>query len=870
MPRQVKHHTEILEAIGKVEIISELVERGDAHGHGGGDSHGAGGNGHTSAHAEGAAGSDAEGRGGEGNKGVANQTGPFKYELDLDVIAYGRNYNGKKVGPYVRLLVYEPGEEVIRQGDWGGNTFYVVVEGSLDVYVTNDEGQTSKVGELSEGTSFGEMAILAGVPRNATCKVPEGRTATVLEITRPALRLLRKLHRFGTKLDETYREHGLGRTLVDVKEFAGDRFDKDLFKQLGEAARFVVYGKNHVMHEEGDAVEHVVFIKNGWVRRVRGMRVLSDAAEVVHAVEEKEGVDFLGAGNCLGLEGLDGRGETKWGYTATVLSRTEALEIDIETLRGNPRLLAAVRDAFSGFSVSDDDVRVERREDLRALAAAEKEITTGLVDATNLLVMDMDLCVRCGNCSLACHKVHGRSRLLRRGIHVERPTRSGSSATQHVLAPAVCLHCQDPECLTGCPTGAIGRMSDGQIDIEPKTCIGCGDCAVQCPYNAISMVPRKAPAAVPQTWKTRALSWISLAPPPEPAEVTETEDLLAVKCNLCNNTPLNPEGAKRQAYSCEENCPTGALVRVNPREYFDEVQGRLGLIFRDQTHAIGRNIHKSDPLARLGHFAGVIIAALLTAATVWGMIRYGLDGRLGGTWLTVRWLTGFVGLFGIAAVMAYAWRKQIYRKRAGALRYWLLLHVYAGVAAGLLLLLHGGSSTGGLLTTALMLSFDLVILTGLFGTAAYLIAPRVMTSIEGEPLLVEDLRSRREELRAQLVSIGQQSSPDLRDHVKREVRRRFLSFGFLLRQYTRRESLDDLLRHARKEVKTEADSLADPASRRLFDEAVEATVLLRRADSLIYLHQLLKLWLAPHVVATSLMLVLMLVHIIQVVFFAVR
>jgi hypothetical protein len=47
-------------------------------------------------------------------------------------------------------------------------------------------------------------------------------------------------------------------------------------------------------------------------------------------------------------------------------------------------------------------------------------------------------------------------------------------------------------------------------------------------------------------------------------------------------------------------------------------------------------------------------------------------------------------------------------------------------------------------------------------------------------------------------------------------------------------------------------------------------VLLRRADSLIYLHQLLKLWLAPHVVATSLMLMLMLVHIAQVVFFAVR
>jgi hypothetical protein len=46
--------------------------------------------------------------------------------------------------------------------------------------------------------------------------------------------------------------------------------------------------------------------------------------------------------------------------------------------------------------------------------------------------------------------------------------------------------------------------------------------------------------------------------------------------------------------------------------------------------------------------------------------------------------------------------------------------------------------------------------------------------------------------------------------------------------------------------------------------------MLRRVDSLIYLHQLLKLWLAPHVVATSLMLALMFVHVVQVVFFAVR
>jgi Fe-S-cluster-containing dehydrogenase component/CRP-like cAMP-binding protein len=823
MPREIKTHRTILEAIGKAGSISELVER-------------------------------------EGDR--------FKYELDLEVVAYGRNYNGKKVGPYVRLFEFLPGEEIIREGDWGGNTFYVAVEGALDVLVADADGEPHKVAELSSGVSFGEMSVLAGVPRNATVRVSNNTPARVLEITRPALRLLRKLPRFGHTLDVTYREHGLSRTLLDVRHATGDAFDPQLLAQLGDAARFIVYGRNHLLHSEGDEIERVVFIRDGWVRRVRGLHLNPAATDIAHALDEGARADFLGAGNCLGLEGVTT--DARWKYTATVMARTEALEISIQHLRSNPRLRDEVLRRFNAFSLADDDVSLAAPQALPALAAAEKEIATGIVDGTNLLVMDMDLCVRCGNCSLACHKVHGKSRLLRRGIHVERPTRIGGAADQHVLAPAVCLHCQDPECLTGCPTGAIGRFADGQIDIDPQTCIGCGDCAVQCPYNAISMVTRTAPASEQIKFGLHLRDWLTLAPPPLPLPVTETDNLLAVKCNLCNNTPLNPPGARRQAYSCEENCPTGALVRVNPREYFTEVSTRIGLVFRDQTHAIGRNIHKRDPLARLFHALGLIATVAFTVLSLWLLSRHGFDGRIAGSWLTFRWLTGLTGLVGIAAVMTYPARKQIYRRRAGALRYWLLAHAYAGVVAGILLLLHSGRASGGLLTTLLLISFDLTIASGLFGVATYFVVPRVMTSIEGEPLLVEDLRQRREELRARLAEIGQHSGAQLRALFHGRVRRRYLSLGFLLRQYTGREELSALHAEAREEIESEAAQLADTDSRRLLYEAVESTVTLRRVDALIYLHQLLKLWLAPHVVATSLMLALMLVHVFQVVFFATR
>ena len=823
MPREITHHGQILEAIRSVDSISELVEKQDGH---------------------------------------------FKYELDLEVIVYGRNYTGKKVGPYARLLDYEAGEAVILQGDWGGNTLYTLVDGALDVLVTDDQGTTRKVAELQPGTTFGERSVLAGQPRNATINVPPERQARVIEIQRPALRLLRKLKKFGHMLDVSYRKYGLDRTLLEIEEATRGTFSPELLKQLGDAARFTVYGKNHILCQEGDPLNRLVFIKNGWVRRVRGLANPTQA-DMVLELGKDVGLDFLGAGNCLGLEALNGEDKSAWKYSATVMARTEVMEIAVSRLRANHALREAVVKEFSAFSIADDHPP-EPPADRRVIAAAGREITTGIVDGTNLLVMDMDLCIRCGNCSLACHKVHGRSRLLRRGIHISRPVKPASQSIQHVLSPSVCLHCQDPECLTGCPTGAIGRFEEGQIDINPKTCIGCGDCATQCPYNAITMVPRKAAVPPPPTFSRKLKNLFSLAEPVLPTAVTDTENLLAVKCNLCENTPLNPPGAKKAAYSCQENCPTGALVRVNPKEYFNEAKNAVGIIFKDQTHAIGRNIHKRDIPARLWHIFGVLGTIAITLFTLWAARRYTLDGHLwAGTWLTVRWVTGIIGLVGIAAVMAYPARKQIYRRRAGPLRYWMLAHVYLGVIAGIVLLLHGGRDSGGLLTSLLMVSFDLVIVSGLFGIICYIIIPRIMTSIEGDPLLIEDLRDRREELRETLAEIDL-SNPELRVLLKRKIRKRFLSFRYLLRQYIRREEITKMLAEAREEFKEDAEALSDAQARRLLMDVVEATVTLRRVDALIYLHQLLKLWLAPHVVSTSIMLALMAVHIVQVIFFTVR
>ena len=792
-----------------------------------------------------------------------------KNRNNLKMIAEGKVAGGKQIGPYARLLTFSPGEVIMREGDWGGNTFYFSLDSQLEVQAADRSGQPKKVGVVPAGACFGEMSILEGVPRNATIfPVDDGKDATVLEVVRPALRLLRSLKKFAEKIDTTYRTHGLGRVIAELQDDVGDSLTAVELVSLGNISQFAAYPKHHLLFREGTPIDRVFLIHSGWIRRVRGVPIYKDVTQGSGAsASELIPEDFLGSGNCLGLEALDG--QDVWGYSAQLMARSEVLEIPLTELRASPELCERVVKTFAGFSLADDDPKLDERANKKSLAAAEKEIATGIVDGVNLLVMDMDLCVRCGNCSLACHKVHGQSRLLRRGIHIERPVQLNSPARQHVLSPSVCMHCKDPECLTGCPTGAIFRDPKGHVEIDKPTCIGCFDCATQCPYNAITMVPRDGVGAPAITWAARLRQLFSFSAP-LPPPVPEAEDMIAIKCNLCEDTPLNPANAKRPAYSCEENCPTGALVRVDPQEYFGEIEKTLGFVFRDQNHAIGRNIHKSDPLARAWHIGGIAATVVITALMIWAARHYGFNESLGGTWLTMRWLTGLAGLAGVAGVMTYPARKTIYRRRAGALRYWLLAHLYLGIIAAVVLLIHGGSHGGSLLTLLLMLWFDATILTGLFGIFCYVVVPRIMTSIEGDPLLIEDLEGRRTELRADLEKIDSACDAETRALIDKKIKRHFFSISYLLTQYTRREELTAALARARLTFKAEILAPAAKERRDQILKAVERSAVLRRVEALIYLHRLLKVWVAPHVIATSVMIVLMLVHIVQVVFFKVR
>jgi Fe-S-cluster-containing dehydrogenase component len=151
-----------------------------------------------------------------------------------------------------------------------------------------------------------------------------------------------------------------------------------------------------------------------------------------------------------------------------------------------------------------------------------------LFNGTESMVIDLDRCTRCDDCVRACASTHGGNpRFLRHGpIH------------DHLMVAQACMHCADPICMIGCPTGAIHRDSfGGEVVINPDTCIGCTACANNCPYGSIRMVETRDEDGQPLVAKDQ-----------KPL-------LKATKCDLCLDQIGGP--------ACVRACPHDALDRLD-------------------------------------------------------------------------------------------------------------------------------------------------------------------------------------------------------------------------------------------------------------------------------------------------------------------
>src|SRR5438067_6602763 len=113
---------------------------------------------------------------------------------------------------------------------------------------------------------------------------------------------------------------------------------------------------------------------------------------------------------------------------------------------------------------------------------------SGVVEGTEVLVIDLDLCIHCNECEEACIRRHGHSRMNRKGMVVG-----------NISIATACRHCQDPVCLL-CSRAGIARMPSGEVYIT-ESCIGCGICAERCPYDNISIVSLEQEVEERTTWQ---------------------------------------------------------------------------------------------------------------------------------------------------------------------------------------------------------------------------------------------------------------------------------------------------------------------------------------------------------------------------------
>jgi CRP-like cAMP-binding protein/Fe-S-cluster-containing dehydrogenase component len=428
------------------------------------------------------------------------------------------------------------GDFVIREGEFG-DTFYVVVNGSFAVEVWNDQGIPMQVATIQRGAYFGELAMIGRGMRTASIKAVSPN-CQVLEIYKgPFDRMMKEDKTGGLKkqLDELYARRTIEKFIRD-NEFLKDVADVDK-KLMVDTAKLLRFEAMADIYKVGTPATAFYLVRQGFLK---AWRIEGDDESILAYLRDK---DFFGD-----LELVDGRPRTA---TVTAMEPVEIIELPRSVFAGIYQRYPQVIQAYRRYDLEarggDDDGTGPApgakpgpggKSPLSAtgMIFTGDLIALGVAQARSALIIDMDACVRCGNCVQACTDLHnGYSRLIRRGKKLTRREKS-TGKLQNLFFPNSCLHCRTPDCMAPCPVGSIARDKEGEVYIKDH-CVGCGGCAKACEFGNISMViVGDKKAAKPQR--------------------------KASKCDICRGY---------EAPNCVYNCPQGAIVRIDPNAYFDEL-----------------------------------------------------------------------------------------------------------------------------------------------------------------------------------------------------------------------------------------------------------------------------------------------------------
>jgi cGMP-dependent protein kinase 2 len=429
------------------------------------------------------------------------------------------------------------GELVFRRNDAGASVFCIATGSVLVEVSPTDPSITVPIGE---GAIFGEVGLISGRRRGATIRAAQ--PSILLEIPRnAALKLLATAPAAARAVTRISIE----RQLLQI---FGSGLAREDIAEVVAAAQVEHKRAGEILLQEGDTGQDLYIIRRGSMiveKQIGGRPVF---------------LSYLPAGAYVGEMALLGSAPRSATVKAAIKSEVIRLPGDVfaRLLAAKPALRAKLQKDMAGRSEVNAFIEGQKENFAGAVdlysQTAQFLIHNGLGEATDVLLIDEKLCVGCDNCEKACADSHeGLSRL----------NREAGKTYAHLHVPTSCRHCEHPHCMADCPPNAIRRGPDGEVVIDADTCIGCGNCQRNCPYDVIRMdaVPPKKPSL---------LNWLLTGAGPGPGEPSKKwrkqhtpkgveQPKKAIKCDMCLGIDGGP--------SCVRACPTGAAIRVSPETF---------------------------------------------------------------------------------------------------------------------------------------------------------------------------------------------------------------------------------------------------------------------------------------------------------------
>jgi len=155
------------------------------------------------------------------------------------------------------------------------------------------------------------------------------------------------------------------------------------------------------------------------------------------------------------------------------------------------------------------------------------------------LLIDITRCVGCGECTRACAAANGLPEDEGTELSATRYTVVQPKLDETVFVRRLCMHCNEPTCVSACPVGAFTKMDTGAVLYDESKCLGCRYCMQACPFE----VPR--------------YEWGSLTPRVQ-------------KCRMCYERVVDGKGT-----ACSEACMFEATVFGDRDELIQEARRRI-------------------------------------------------------------------------------------------------------------------------------------------------------------------------------------------------------------------------------------------------------------------------------------------------------